>query len=63
MKQCTHIDIKFRNNKCYLFDKETKKTISLGVEDHALFRMVDIRYVREHALVAKSASNIDTLWH
>jgi hypothetical protein len=58
-----HILTNFSNHKCYIVDKETKKTISLGIEDHGLFKLVDIEQVREHALATKSASNINTLRH
>jgi hypothetical protein len=63
MRHCPYLDINFSNHKCYIVDKKTKKTITLGVEDHELFRLVDIGQVREHPLVAKSAWNINTLWH
>ena len=36
---------------------------ALGVEDHGLFKLVDIGQVKEHALVAKTASDISSLWH
>jgi hypothetical protein len=36
------LDVNFSNHKCYIVDKETKKIVSLGVEDHGLFRLVDI---------------------
>jgi hypothetical protein len=45
----------FINHKCYIVDKQTKKAIALSVEDHGLFRLVDIRQVKEHALAGKSA--------
>ena len=63
MRHGHHLDVNFSNHKCYIVDKERKKTISLGVEDQGLFRLVDIGQVKEHALVAKSASDINTLWH
>jgi hypothetical protein len=63
MSHCPHLDVTFSNHKCYIFDKETKKTSALGVEDHGLFKLVDIRRVKEHALAANSPSNISTLWH
>jgi hypothetical protein len=63
MRCFPHLDVNFSNHKCYIVEKETKKTIALGVEDHGLFKLVDIGKVKEHALAAKSASNISTLWH
>lgn len=53
MRNCPQLHVNFHNHKCYIVDKETKKTIALGVEDHGLFRLVDIGQVREHALVSK----------
>jgi hypothetical protein len=63
MRHSPHLDVNFSNHKCYIIDKNTKKIIALGVEDHGLFRLVDIGQGREHALVVKSASDICTLWH
>jgi hypothetical protein len=63
MQRSPQLDVNFSNHKCYIVNKETKKTVALGVEDHELFRLVDIGQVREHALAAKSSSDIDTLWH
>ena len=63
MRHSHHLDVNFRNHKCYIVDKHTKKIVSLGVEDHGLFRLVDIGQGRKHALAATSASNIYTLWH
>jgi hypothetical protein len=63
MRHSPHLDVNFSNHKCYIIDKNTKKIIALGVEDHGLFRLVDIGQGREHALAAKSASDICTLWH
>ena len=57
------MNVNFSNHKCYIVDKDTKKTVALGVEDHGLFRLVDIGQGKEHALSAKSASDIYTLWH
>ena len=63
MRHFPHLVVNFRNHKCYIVDKETKKTIALGVEDQGLFRLVDIGQVKEHALESKSASDINTLRH
>ena len=63
MRHSPHLDVNFSNHKCYIVDKHTKKTVALGVEDHGLFRLVDIGHAREHALEVKSASDICTLWH
>jgi hypothetical protein len=63
MRHDPHLDVNFSNHKCYIVDRETKKIVALGVEDHELFRLVDIGQVKEHALAAKSASDISTLWH
>jgi hypothetical protein len=63
MRHFPHLDVNFSNHKCYIVDQVTKKTISLGVEDHGLFRLVDIGQVKEHALATKGASDITTLWH
>jgi transposase InsO family protein len=63
MRHDPHLDVNFSNHKCYIVDRETKKIVALGVEDHGLFRLVDIGQVKEHALAAKSASDISTLWH
>jgi len=46
-----------------MVDKDTKRTMVLGVEDHGLYRLVDIERKHEHALMAKSASDISALWH
>ena len=32
MRHCPHLAVNFSNHKCYIVDKETKKTIALGVE-------------------------------
>jgi hypothetical protein len=58
-----HLDVNFSYHKCYIVDRETNKTIALGVQDHGLLKLVDTGQVKEHALKAKSASNISTLWH
>jgi hypothetical protein len=42
MRHSPHLDVNFINHKCYFVDKNTKKIVSLGVEDHGLFRLVDI---------------------
>jgi hypothetical protein len=49
MQHSPQLGVNFSNHKCYIVDKETKKTIALGVEDSGLFRLVDIGQVREHA--------------
>jgi hypothetical protein len=36
------LDVNFSNHKCYIVEKETKKIVALDVEDHRLFRLVDI---------------------
>ena len=41
MRHCLHLDVNFSNHKCYIVDKESKKTIALGLEDQGLFRLVD----------------------
>jgi hypothetical protein len=43
MRNSPHLDVNFSNHKCYIVDKNIKKIVSLGVEDHGLFRLVDIR--------------------
>ena len=63
MRHSLHLDVNFSNHKCYTVDKETMKTVALGVDDHGLFRLVDIGQVKEHALATKSASDIRTLRH
>ena len=63
IRHCPDLAVNFSNHKCYIVDKETKKTIALGVEDQGLFILVDIGQVKEHALATKSASDINTLWH
>jgi len=47
------LDVNFSNHKCYIVDKETKKTVALSVKYHRLIRLEDIGQVREHALTAK----------
>jgi hypothetical protein len=42
MRHSPHLDVNFSNHKCYIVDKNTKKIIALGVEDHGLFRLVGI---------------------
>ena len=42
MRHGPHLDATFSNHKCYIVDWATKKTVALGVEDHGLFRLVDI---------------------
>lgn len=63
MRHYPHLYVNFSSYKCDILNKETKKTIVLGVEDHGLATLVHIRQVKEHALVVKSASDISTLWH
>ena len=63
MRHCPHLHVIFSNHKCYMVNKDTKRTVALGVEDHGLYRLVDIGRKPEHALVAKSASDIFALWH
>jgi hypothetical protein len=41
------LNVNFSNHRCYIFDKETKKIVALGVEDHEMFRLVDIGQVIE----------------
>jgi hypothetical protein len=36
------LDADFSNQKYYIVDKETKKTVSLDVKDHRLLRLMDI---------------------
>jgi hypothetical protein len=55
MRHMPQLDVNFSNHKCYIVDKETKNIVSLDVEDHGLFKLVDIGKVKEHALVSKSA--------
>ena len=42
MEHNPQLDVNFSNHKCYIVDKDTRKTIALGVEDHGLFKLVDI---------------------
>ena len=63
MRHYPHLDVIFRNHKCYMVDKSTKRIVALGVEDHGLYRLVDIDRKQEHALVAKSAQDMSALWH
>jgi hypothetical protein len=63
MSHCPHLDVTFSNHERYIVDKETKKTSGLGVEDHGLLKLLDIRWVKEHGLASKSPSNISILWH
>jgi hypothetical protein len=63
MRRCPHLDIIFSNHRCYVVEKETKKAVGFGVGDLGLFTLVDIGEVKEHVLVARSASDICTLWH
>jgi hypothetical protein len=63
MRHSPLLDVNFRNRKCYIIDNNTKNIVALGVEDHVLFRLVDIGQSREHALTTKSALDICTLWH
>ena len=53
MRHSPQLDVNFSNHKCYIFDKETKKTVDPGIEYHQLIRLEDIGQVREHALTAK----------
>jgi hypothetical protein len=42
MRHSPHLDVNFSNHKCYIVGKNTKKIVALGVEDHGMFRLVDI---------------------
>lgn len=42
MKQSPHLLVIFSNHKWYMVDKDSKKVIVLGIEDHGLFKLVDI---------------------
>ena len=37
MRHRPQLVVNFNDHKCYVVDKETKKTIANGVEDHGLF--------------------------
>lgn len=63
MRHGPHFYVNFSNHKCYIVDKLTKKTVALDVEDHKLFKLVDIGQVKENALATKSKFGISTLWH
>ena len=63
MSHCPHLDVTFSNHERYIVDKETKKTSGIGVEDHGLLKLLDIRRVKEHGLASKIPSNISILWH
>jgi hypothetical protein len=63
MRHSPHLDVNFSNHKCYIIDKNTKKMISLGVEGHGIFKLVEIGQGKDHALAPKSALYIYTLWH
>lgn len=63
MRHYPHLDVNLSNHKCHIVDKETEKNIAFGVKDRGLFRLVDSGQVGEHALAAKGASYVNTLWH
>jgi hypothetical protein len=63
MKQIPLLHVIFSDHKCYMVDKDNKKTIFLGIEDHRLFRLVDIEEAKENALLAKSVQETNMLWH
>lgn len=62
MQHCPKLDIIFSSHKCHIVDKESKKTVVVGLKDHGLYRPVDTRESQEHAMVVKSLS-INTLGH
>lgn len=57
MRDRSHLDVNFSNHKFYIVNKDTKNIVSIGMEDHRLFILVDIRHAKENALATKSASN------
>lgn len=61
MRHSPNLDVTFGKHKCYIVDKESKKTILVSMEDHVLYQLIDTGKVQECALVAKSASTICTL--
>lgn len=49
-------DVVFSSHKCSIIDRETRATIAVGIEDHGLYRLVDIGDSQEHAMAVKSSS-------
>lgn len=62
MRHIPMLDIIFSSHKCQIVDRESKKIVAVGLEDHGLYRLLDIGYALDHALVARGSS-INTLWH
>jgi hypothetical protein len=36
MKHSPHLDINFNNNRCFIVDKNSKKMVTMGVEEQGL---------------------------
>jgi hypothetical protein len=39
MKHNPHLHVIFSNHKCYFVDKVSKKTLTLGIEEHGIFKV------------------------
>lgn len=46
MRHFPYLDVIFSNHKCYVVDKESKKTTTLGMEDHELYKLVELDKLR-----------------
>jgi hypothetical protein len=63
MKHNPHLHVIFNNHKCYFVGRANKKTFKLGIEEHGIFRLVDVREPKEYLLMAISGQNSNELWH
>jgi hypothetical protein len=53
----------FNTHKHYFVDKASKKTLTLSIKEHGIFKLVDVGEVKEYALMAKSGQYSNELWH
>ena len=62
MRNSPQLDVVFSAHKCSIIDRETSRTVAVGLEDHGLYRLLDTGDFPEVALAAR-VSPISTLWH
>jgi hypothetical protein len=40
MKHSLYLHINFSDNRCFIVDKNSKKMVAMGVEEHGLFQLL-----------------------
>ena len=62
MRNSPQLDVVFSAHKCSIIDRETRLTVTVGLEDHGLYKFLDTGDSPEVDLAAH-VSPISTLWH